>query len=258
MIGKFIKKIRKQKEFSQDFVASELGLSRQTYIQIEKDERDVSLTEAQKLADFFDMTLSDLIEGHSPKAFNVELPKEAPEPKKNEPYVRISVPQKNLKKFKEVLLYLLEKVGAKPNVGETVIYKLLYFIDFDYYEKFGEQLMGCTYIKNHHGPTPVEFKKVVDAMIKKGEIEVIKSKYYKYTQKKYLPLKKPDLSKLTAAETAHIDDVIARLSNKTAKELSEYSHRDTPWLVHKIGEVLHYEFVFYRDYSHSVREYDEL
>jgi hypothetical protein len=63
--------------------------------------------------------------------------------------IRIDVPQKNLKKFKEVLLYILEKVGGKPNVGMTVLYKLLYFIDFDYYEKFEEQLIGATYIKNH-------------------------------------------------------------------------------------------------------------
>ena len=66
--------------------------------------------------------------------------------------------KKILKKFKEVLLYILEKVGSKPNVGMTVLYKLLYFIDFDYYEKFEEQLLGATYIKNHF-TNPVEFKK---------------------------------------------------------------------------------------------------
>lgn len=50
--------------------------------------------------------------------------------------IRVSVPQKKLDKFKEVLLYVLGKVGSKPNVGETVLCKLLYFIDFDYYEKY--------------------------------------------------------------------------------------------------------------------------
>ena len=70
---------------------------------------------------------------------------------------RISVPQERLDKFKEVLLYIIKKVGAKPNVGEAVLCKLLYFIDFDYYEKFEEQLIGAIYIRNHFGPTPVEF-----------------------------------------------------------------------------------------------------
>ena len=63
--------------------------------------------------------------------------------------MEIRVQEKNIKKFKEVLLYILEKVGAKPNVGESVINKLLYFIDFDYYERFEENLTGATYIKNH-------------------------------------------------------------------------------------------------------------
>ena len=66
----------------------------------------------------------------------------------------------------------LGKVGAKPNVGETVLYKLLYFIDFNYYEKYEEQLIGATYIKNHHGPTPIEFQAIVNEMIEKKEIEV--------------------------------------------------------------------------------------
>ena len=52
----------------------------------------------------------------------------------------------------------------------TVLYKLLYFIDFDYYEKFEEQLVGATYIKNHFGPTPVEFKKIVDTIKLKREL----------------------------------------------------------------------------------------
>jgi len=66
--------------------------------------------------------------------------------------MRIIISQANVKKFKEVFLYILEKVGARPNIGETALYKLLYFIDFDYYEKFEEQLIGAKYIKNHFGP----------------------------------------------------------------------------------------------------------
>lgn len=171
--------------------------------------------------------------------------------------VRVSVPQKNLKKFKEVLLYILSKVGGKPNVGETVLYKLLYFIDFDYYEKFEEQLIGATYIKNRYGPIPVEFKKIVGQMESKGELETVKSKYFQHEQKKYLPHRSPDLSLLTAQEKEHIDEVLARLSDKNAKELSDYSHGDVPWLTRGFGEPLSYESVFYRDEKYSVRNYGD-
>ena len=135
--------------------------------------------------------------------------------------------------------------------------KLLYFIDFDYYEKFEENLMGATYIKNHHGPTPVELKTIVDNMKKKGEIEEVKSKYFTHEQKKYLPLKRANLSLLTGREIEHIDEVLARLSDKNANEISEYSHNDVPWLTRKSGEALSYESVFYRDEKYSVRNYED-
>ena len=66
--------------------------------------------------------------------------------------MRISVPQEKIEKFKEVLLYILECIGARPNIGEAVVCKIMYFIDFDFYEKFEEQLMGAKYIKNGEFP----------------------------------------------------------------------------------------------------------
>jgi uncharacterized phage-associated protein len=153
------------------------------------------------------------------------------------------------------LLYVLEKVGSKSNVGMTVLYKLLYFIDFDYYEKFEEQLIGATYIKNHFGPTPVEFKKIVESMESKGEIETVKSKYFQHEQTKYLPRRVSDISVLSAKEIKHIDEVLSRLSDKSATELSLYSHKDVPWIGTSNGQIINYESVFYRTPETSVRIY---
>lgn len=258
MLSINIKKLRGEKGLSQDFLASKLGISRPTYMQIEKGERDVTLTEAQKLSEIFNITLDELIENKIKSQPKISLEKDGARVEK-ESEIRISIPQKNIKKFKQVLLYVLSKVGAKPNVGETVLYKLLYFIDFDFYEKFEKQLTGATYIKNHYGPTPVEFKFVIEEMQMRGEIEVVKSKYFQHEQKKYLPRVSPDLTELGAQETAHIDEVLARLSDKSAMDLSNYSHEDVPWQVHKQGEAISYESVFYRDHKYSVRTYtDEL
>lgn len=254
MLGQFIKEQRKSRQLTQEFLASELSLSRPTYAQIERDQRDLTIDEAKKLAEIFNISLADLIAGHIS-----EDPKIIVESVKKEGQVKleIRVTKKDLDKFKQVLLYILSKVGSKPNVGETVIYKLLYFIDFDYYEKFEENLVGATYIKNHHGPTPVEFKKIVDEMKNQGQLEAVKSRYFTYMQKKYLPLKRANLSLLSAREIAHIDDVLARLSDKSAKDLSEYSHEDIPWKTAEQGKPLSYESVFYRDERYSVRGYDD-
>jgi len=256
MLSKFIQQLRKKNNLSQEFLASKIGVSRPTYMQVERGERDLTIVEAQKLAEIFSIPFEDFLAGKSPER-RVVLEAESSVKETTKPEIRISVPQQNVKKFKEVLIYLLEKVGARPNIGETAIYKLLYFIDFDYYEKFEEQLIGARYIKNHFGPTPVEFKKITDQMIKKGELEKIKSRYFQHEQKKYLPRRTANLKILSAQEIQHIDEVLARLAWKNASELSDYSHSDTPWRVHKMGEEISYETVFYRDDDHSVRNYED-
>ena len=257
MLDKFILEQRKKHNLTQDFLASKIGVSRPTYVQVEQGERDLTITEARKLADIFGIIFDDFVQSKDTSAI-VEIKKGVKKAKEDKQEMRISVPQKNLQKFKEVLLYILSKVGGKPNVGEAVVYKLLYFIDFDFYEKFEEQLVGATYIKNHYGPTPVEFKTIIDDMIKNGEVVKVEGKYFNYPQRKYLPIREPDLTKLKdARELRHIDEVIARLGDKNATELSEYSHEDTPWLVAKENQPLDYEAVFYRTPKTSVRNYDE-
>ena len=249
----FLLELRKSNGISQAFVAEKIGVSRASYIEIEKGAKELTLSQANKIAEIFNVSLDELISGKTMPAIKVSI-QDKPE-KKEKQEIRIDVPQKNLKKFKEVVLYVLEKVGSKSNVGMTVLYKLLYFIDFDYYEKFEEQLVGATYIKNHFGPTPVEFKKIVESMESKGELETVKSKYFQHEQTKYLPRRESDISVLNAQEIKHIDEVLARLSGKNAKELSDYSHKDIPWLGTKDGEVIKYEAVFYRTPETSVRIY---
>ena len=40
----------------------------------------------------------------------------------------------NKEKFKEMLHHIINECGYRPNVGKTVMFKLLYFSDFDFYE----------------------------------------------------------------------------------------------------------------------------
>ena len=250
-----LRQLRTKRNFSQEHLAEEIGVSRPTYYEIEKGERDLTVTEAQKLAEIFGMTLEDFLGG---KESNVRLPNLPPKQKAEaeEKDMRINVPLENMGKFREILLYILQKIGAKPHVGETVLYKILYFIDFDYYEKFEEQLMGLKYIKNHHGPSPVGFTQMVAKMEKDKDLIRVKSKYFQYDQKKYMPLREPDLSKINSTELQHINEELTRLSHMNAVQIREYSHKDVPWKVHKPGEALDYEYVFYREPPYSVRSYD--
>jgi transcriptional regulator with XRE-family HTH domain len=250
-IGKRVKDIREELGMSQQKMAEMLGVARPTISQIENGTRKLCAEEILRLSQIFNITIDVLLDmKKTPEVIFEEATKES----EKKPSMRINVPQKNLKKFKEVFLYILNKIGSKPNIGETVIYKLLYFIDFNHYEKYEDQLIGATYIKNNYGPTPVEFAKIVKRMMDDEEIEKIESRYFDYPQTKYLPLRNPDLSALSANELKTIDDVLNRLSEMNATQISEYSHGDVPWLTTDDGAKIEYETVFYRTPSYSVRE----
>ncbi len=70
-----IRALRENSGFSQEYMAGELGMSRPTYTQIEKGERDVTITEVKKLADVFGISLNNLLEGRKAKAPKVILEK---------------------------------------------------------------------------------------------------------------------------------------------------------------------------------------
>ena len=249
-----VKELRQRFGISQQRLAELLQVSRPTVSQIENKKRKISADELIKLSEIFNLSVESLLDLE--KQPEVTL-REGRKGRKVKPQIRINVPQKNLEKFKEVFLYILNKVGSKPNIGETVIYKLLYFIDFDFYEKFEEQLVGATYIKNRYGPTPIEFKKIAEKMIKNEDTMKVESSYFNYPQTKYLPLRRADLSKLKANEIEVIDDVLNRLSDMNAAQISEHSHNDVPWLTTEDGEIIEYESAFYRTSPYSVREYGE-
>ena len=50
-------------------------------------------------------------------------------------------------KFKTVLSYVINRCENKANAGKTLICKLLYFSDFNYYEKYETSITHETYIK---------------------------------------------------------------------------------------------------------------
>jgi uncharacterized phage-associated protein len=162
-----------------------------------------------------------------------------------------------LAKFEQVLHYIINKCGNLQNVGKTVIWKILYFSDFDFYELYEKHLTGEEYYKLPMGPAPKNFDKAISELKDKRKIKETKIKCGDYLQIKYTSLKEPELSLLDAIEIKEIDKVIRKLSSMNAAQISEYSHKDMPWKSAKDKEQLDYEMVFYRDDLMSVREYPQ-
>lgn len=178
---------------------------------------------------------------------------------KKEQELRIDIPQEKINKFYQVFKYILYKARRDPYLEKEKIFKLLYFIDFDFFEKYEKQLMGLRYVKQEFGPLPIIFDKTIEVLKKSKEIEEIKRKIYSYDQTKYILTEnsKIKLDLLSAEELEHINQELERFSKYSAQEISELSHKDLPWMNVDIGKELSYPAVFYRTKETSVREYND-
>jgi transcriptional regulator with XRE-family HTH domain len=253
-IGERIAELRKLKGLTQEDLAKSVKISRTSLTQIESGNRSVDILELSELSKVLRFSLDDFMSEDFTTYHDITIREEKKSIKQEE---RISIPKLEVNKFMNVFLYMLERCAGKPNIGETVLYKLLYFSDFNYYEIYEEHLTGATYRKLQYGPVPQKFDAIIQQMIEKKQIQRVKTTYHGFPQTRYLPLEKADLTLLRASEKEVIDRVIEHMSDWSASAISTYSHNDMPWLASKEGEEISYELVFYREPPFSVRNYGD-
>lgn len=241
-LGILIKRFREEFEYSQKKLAEKMNLPRSAISLIESGRREISNSELALFAKLFDLSIDELL-------YKNKCDKEIDLKDKSEK------PKFNKEKFKQILLYLIEKCGSRINVGKTVIYKLLYFIDFDCYELNEEYLTGELYRKIQHGPVPCHFEEIEKELLKNKKIFKTIVDYHDYKQIRYIPLVKSNINLLTATEKEIIDNIIERLSSMNATQIEDYSHEDVPYEITADLDIIDYETVFYRKDMHSVREY---
>lgn len=252
-IGQRITELRKRKQLSQEDLAKMVGISRPSLTQIELGKRSLNIMELQKFGQVLGFSLDDFMS----EKFSLDALDYSEEKKEKRATSRISVPSLKAGKMRNILLYILEHCAGKPNVGETVLYKLLYFSDFNYYELYEEQLTGASYRKLPFGPVPQNLDIIINDMIESEQIQRLRTEYHGYPQTRYIPLVKADLTEFKASEKEVIDRVIEQMSDWSASAVSNYSHKDIPWMVSKDGEEINYELAFYREPPFSVRNYEE-
>lgn len=215
--GTAIKKLRQDAGLSQQEVAGKLGMARATYASLEVDRREPDLGELKAFSDFYEISLIELIaeEGddwpgviHEPVVqYNIREGSEELQSTTNQ--------QLDPVKLREVLLYVLAKVGAMPNFGEAELRTLLYMLDAEYTVRHGRSITGIAYVRGSHGPTlPKVFVDIVKQMQTDGELEVVTTNHFKHMRKKYLPVVSTDLQHLSASELRCIENVLGSLSDE--------------------------------------------
>ena len=152
----------------------------------------------------------------------------------------------NKEKFKMVLHYIINKCGFRNTVGRTVLHKLLYFSDFNYYELYEESITNESYKKLERGPVPVHFELAVSELMDENKIRMGKRRLpCGKVMNRYFSLKEPDID-LKEEELFVINKVIKDISHMNGKQIGEYSLYDEPVKQTADDDIIDYDLVFSR------------
>ena len=147
----------------------------------------------------------------------------------------------NETKFRELVLYISGKSGNDPRFGAVKLNKILYFSDFEAYRRLGQSITGATYRKLSEGPAPREMLPQRDVMLDSGDIAIEHRPYFAGVQQRVVPQREARTDLFATEELAIIDETIDAMWHMTAREASDFSHRELGWLAVTPGEPIPYD-----------------
>jgi transcriptional regulator with XRE-family HTH domain len=218
-LGKFLRYLRLKFSLTQEEISKKIEVSRPTLNKIEADKAEITLVQAKKLADFYNITLIDLINCEDKLGQNLRLLfKESKEGTKEE---EIILSGKRYNIVQELILYLLDEMGGSSVFNELVLSQVLFLVELEYLRKFQLPLIGLPFVKNNYGPTPLGLDKILEDMQKEKLIEKIHSENFRFPMQKFLPLKKAELKNFRADEIKLIDVIIYTYKSFSINDLRD-------------------------------------
>ncbi len=146
-------------------------------------------------------------------------------------------------KFRELIVYIARRCADDPTFGSVKLNKILFYADFAAYRQLREPITGATYRKLSEGPAPKELLRARDALIDSGRIEMEARTYFGLVQKRpvVVPGSTIDTSVFSQTELDIVDETVEFFRGKSAREVSDYSHREPGWILAEELEEIPYQ-----------------
>lgn len=149
----------------------------------------------------------------------------------------------NSTKFRELLLYIAEQCADDPTFGSVKLNKILFYADFAAYRQLRRPITGATYRKLSEGPAPKELLPSRHHLVDAGRLAIESRSYFGHMQKRPVALSvdDADVSVFSESELEIVDETIAFFRGKSAREVSDYSHREPGWILAQDYEEIPYQ-----------------
>lgn len=153
----------------------------------------------------------------------------------------------NEKKYKQVILFFANKI-KNGTLGKLKMMKLLYFLDFDFFEKYGKSVTGDQYLRWERGPVPKTAERILTRM-DGSLIKISKRKVcdgYK-DQQHIEALAEVDLKLFSKEELVMMEEIADKWEKFSGAEMKSASHGEAPWIATKPDEIIDYNLAYYRN-----------
>ncbi|MBR3594663.1 DUF4065 domain-containing protein [Candidatus Saccharibacteria bacterium] len=229
-----ITKLRLDNDYTQEFVAEKLGITRQSYIQTERGTRKPTTDDIEKLAGLYGVPVEEFF-----------------------------YQSQNLDKFKQMYFYVLSKF-APAGIPKTKLAKILYLADFYHYYEDLEPMSGVFYRRRQYGPLADVFLSLTDELYDSGKIDI---DYLQYAAMVKLPkisstesnLEKSKITStssavkfelLTNQEKKQIDKICEYWRERRTSEIVNFTHEQKPWMSCRDGEIIPYSLIIQENPDH--------
>lgn len=153
----------------------------------------------------------------------------------------------NEKKYKNAIIFFAKKI-QNGTLGKLKLMKLLYYLDFDHFEKYGESVTRDEYLRFENGPVPRMAEKLIKQMNGK-EIKIIRRKIREgmNDQMHIEAVTDFNLNVFTKEELVMLEEVATKWDKFTGTEMKMATHGEAPWISTKPNEVIDYNLAYYRN-----------
>ena len=215
----FLKYIREERALSQAVVAERAGMSRASYVAVEKGTKELTLAEADSLTKLFSISIDELLRTQAP----------------------------DLEKYRQMILTFLRIATVSGQViKKTKLAKLLYLTDFSWYYLTEKSMSGVAYRRIDFGPVADAYFRLLEEMEQDGTItikQIYRDDYHMYEIAETKTSSKKLLTLITKKEIGHMGKIWKQWSGASTAEIVKFTHEQKPYQLSLPGELIAYELI---------------
>lgn len=227
-LSKNLEQARLARGYTQDQVATAIGVSRPTYVLIEKAQKDITLSQVEVLTAMLRVSLDEL--RGAPDGVSA-----------------ITDSQASVEKYKQMIMSALH-YGADSldqKITKTKLAKLVYLADFTWYYNHLTPMSGMSYRRLARGPVADVYFRAIDEMVEDGQLNLEESG--RAFMISMVESGEPPRNRLTDHELKMIEEIAKTWKDKQTEAVIDFTHEQLPWQICREGEVIPYGLITQED-----------